>query len=434
MSYPGYFDDLSAPLLDRRGGQSSARSFGSRIVQLPVKDIAAEAISIFQSKNADGTYPLVLIPDHRSMTSYTLSIPTGCACLLQRFGKDVGIAPPGLHFMPPYYRVAYVVTQQACTYQAPVKECPTADNVRVSVDIVVVFTIRDPIAFVRRLGASRFDLMLSGCIQEGIRFLVRTQTFDTVYFLRGNRADSMITLLNRKFEELGVLFSNVTVRNVVIPAQLAASLENTTELRKAMEKLKREQEFQIGEIRRQSEITLEELKRAIERTIVAENGKKKHALLQREQKKVKAEEERSTALIQADEMTKVQKLEADAELQRVKIEIESYRIEAVSKAQSESGARRVQADIDHQMIVTGAEAEYKQLMGDAKAIELDAVVEAENAKRYVAKRVHTIVMKEREILAEMAASKSIKRLTGRAADDLIEGLTEGRLRGKEEEW
>jgi len=133
-------------------------------------------------------------------------------------------------------------------------------------------------------------------------------------------------------------------------------------------------------------------------------------------------------------MTKVQKLEADAELQRVKIEIESYRIEAVSKAQSESGARRVQADIDHQMIVTGAEAEYKQLMGDAKAIELDAVVEAENAKRYVAKRVHTIVMKEREILAEMAASKSIKRLTGRAADDLIEGLTEGRLRGKEEEW
>merc|ERR1719436_1429612 len=123
---------------------------------------------------------------------------------MQRFGKDVGIAPPGGAFRAPFYRIAYVVTQQSCTYNAPVKECPTSDNVRVGVDVVIVFMIRDPSAFVYKLGAVHFDQLLSGAVDEGIRLLVRQQTHQTVRTLRGNRADKMLTHLNKKFETSGV--------------------------------------------------------------------------------------------------------------------------------------------------------------------------------------------------------------------------------------
>ncbi|CAK0850724.1 unnamed protein product [Prorocentrum cordatum] len=130
------------------------QSVHSRCVQQDVSRIS-DAVSKFSEKGERGEIPLVLIPAHRSPfsgTGWWLTIPTGCYCLMQRFGKDVGLAPPGGSLKPPFYRIAYIVTQQSCTYNAPVLECPTSDNVRVSVDMVITFMIRDPSKFVYKLG------------------------------------------------------------------------------------------------------------------------------------------------------------------------------------------------------------------------------------------------------------------------------------------
>lgn len=389
----------------------------------------ADAVSTFSSTQAGGgstQIPLVLIPKHRSWMSFWLTVPTGCYCLMQKFGRDCGIAPPGGSIKLPYWRISYVVTQQSCTYNAPVKECPTSDNVRVSVDLVIVFMIRDPQAFVYKLGAVKFDQLLSGAVDEGIRMLVRSQNHQTVWTLRGARAESILTHLNNKFEGTGVLFNNCTITAVVLPPALASSLQSTTELRKAMEKTKREQEYEIGEIKRKSDIELEELKRKNEQTVVTEHGRKKRAGLQHEEKMVKAGQDRQVAVIQAQEKTQVNKAEATALLARTNIEVQRYRVETISKAEAEAEAKRVAADIHYENTTLNAEAEKTKFLGDAKAINMDAEAEKATSQQLRKKRLFELDLREKEILNKLA-EKGNFNLIGEPGDKMVDAVMTGRF-------
>uniref|UniRef100_A0A7S1SFK6 Band 7 domain-containing protein n=1 Tax=Alexandrium catenella TaxID=2925 RepID=A0A7S1SFK6_ALECA len=407
---------------------SQQRTFHSRCVQLNVGSIS-DAVSIFSKKNERGEVPLVLIPAHRSPfsgTGWWLTIPTGCNCLMQRFGKDIGIAPPGGSVKPPFYRIAYIVTSQSCNYNAPVKECPTADNVRVGVDVHIVFNIQNPQDFVYKLGAVHFDQLLSGAVDEGIRVLVRAQTHQTVRMLRGNRADTLLSMLNKKFDDSGVKFQNCTITQVELPQSLEQSLEHTTELRKAMEKTKREHDFMMGEIQRKCDMDLEELNRKNEQTIVMEQGRKKRAELNHEQRLVKEEELTSTAMIEAQQRSKVGSMEVNAMLERTKVEVEQHRLETISRAEADAEARRVQADIDYEKALMTATAEKERLVGEAEAIRLDAQAEAESSQHLIHKRRHELTMREKDVLMQLA-SKTDYNLIGNPGDRLVDAMMSGHL-------
>ena len=58
-----------------------------------------------------------------------------------------------------------------------------------------------------------------------MRVLVRECSHDTVYGLRGERADSLLKLLNNKFESSGVNFSDCKITSVWLPDILSVSLE-----------------------------------------------------------------------------------------------------------------------------------------------------------------------------------------------------------------
>jgi len=404
------------------------KSAHSRCVQQDISSIS-DAVSRFSEKSERGEIPLVLIPSHRSPfsgTGWWMTIPTGCYCLMQRFGRDVGIAPPGGSLKPPFYRIAYVVTQQSCTYNAPVLECPTSDNVRVSVDMVITFMIRDPSKFVYKLGAVHFDQLLSGAVDEGIRLLVRSQSHQTVRTLRGNRADSMLASLNEKFAESGVVFSNCTITAVVLPEALEQSLETTTSMRKAMEKTTREHEFEMGEIQRKSQLELEGLKRNHEQAIVKENGNKKMAELSREKGLVKCAELLSTATIEAEQQAQVLKMETTAKCERTKVEMQRARVEQISRAEADAEARRVQADIGYEKAQMTAEVEKQRFVGEAAAIRLDSQAEAKASQHLTHKRRHELEMREKEVIMRLA-QKANYNLVGAPGDRLVDGMMQGSL-------
>lgn len=410
--------------------RDSIKSVHSRCIQQDINSIS-EAVSRFSEKNERGEIPLVLIPAHRSPfsgTGWWLTIPTGCYCLMQRFGKDVGLAPPGGSLKPPFYRIAYIVTQQSCTYNAPVLECPTSDNVRVGVDMVITFMIRDPSKFVYKLGAVHFDQLLTGAVDEGIRLLVRSQSHQTVRTLRGNRADSMLASLNEKFAESGVVFSNCTITAVVLPEQLEESLEKTTAMRKAMEKTTREHEFEMGEIQRKSQLELEGLKRNHEQAIVKENGNKKMAELNREKGLVKAEELLSTARIEGAQQAQVLKMETTAKCERTKVEMERSRVEQISKAEADAEARRVGADIQYEKAQMNAEVEKQRYIGEAEAIKLDSQAEAKASQHLTHKRKHELEMREKDVIMKLA-QKANYSLVGPPGDRLVDGMMVGTLGG-----
>jgi len=390
-----------------------------------------DAVSAFNHKNATGQFPLVMIPAHRTPfagTGWWLTIPTGCHCLLQRFGKNVGVAPPGGSIKPPFYRIAYIVNSQSCTYNAPVKECPTSDNVRVGVDVVLQFNIRDAEAFVYNLGAVHFDQLLSGAVDEGIRRLVRNESHQTVRTLRGNRAESMLLMLNKKFEDAGVSFGNCTITAVILPDQLESSLEHTTEMRKSMIKAVRDHEFLMGEIDRKVDMDLEERNRKNEQTIVTETGKKNREEMRRAQQQVKSNELTMTAMSEANQAAQVKQIEIKAGFARCKVDMERSRVETLSKAEADAEAKRVQADIAFEKAQMNAIAEKDRLLGDGEAIKLDAAAEATATQHLHHKRKHELEMREKDILMKLA-QKCNYNLVGEPGDRLVGALMSGHLAG-----
>ena len=147
--------------------------------------------------------PLVLVP-HRTSCSWYMVIPDGVHVIMHRFGKDMGPQIPGFRILPPWYKVAFLVSKQSCAYNAPVMNCPTRDNVMVQVDLTLVFRITDANDFVYKLGALKFNSLLRSAAEESIRGLVRGVTHDKVYELRGSRASEFIGNLNEKFKRFGI--------------------------------------------------------------------------------------------------------------------------------------------------------------------------------------------------------------------------------------
>lgn len=472
----------------------------SRCMQLPVKDVAKEALSLFSSKNEDGDIPLVLIPEQRTCLSWFVSIPTGCYCLMQRYGKDIKEASPGLNFMPPFYRISHVVTRQACTYNVPVQKCPTADNVMVHVDLVVIFNISDPRQFIYRMGAAQFDQLLSAACEEGVRMLVRScyasssesspasprnvidsslppppttmdngtppppsesppllpgaidnednQTSHTiesvpeiedksvhedaerkrknVLELKGGRAELLFSLLNSKFKDCGVYFSDCKVTGVWLPDELSTSLEAVTEMQKKLEKFTKGHEFEMMKIRQESEMALMEIRQKNEQIVVSENGKKKRAEIEREQRIVNSESLLKVAVIEAQQSADIAKYKAEAALERKQKEMDKYLIELTAAAGSRAETQTLEADLQYEMGIIAAEADLQKLLVESKAVALEGEVEAFAAECVKQKRSFEMCMQERETLAEIALKRQFN-LIGTFGDWIISAILGGSL-------
>lgn len=96
-----------------------------------------------------------------------------------------GLLEPGMYCCYCSYKSIYaMVTKNTIRFDAPIKNCPTKDNVRVTVDVSINFHIgtreddparleEDVKNFIYYLGPKRLEEMLEDESQESIRNLVR---------------------------------------------------------------------------------------------------------------------------------------------------------------------------------------------------------------------------------------------------------------------
>merc|ERR1719171_3366672 len=267
---------------------------------MSVDNLARDALSMFSKGGGGDDVLLVLVPKSRGAFPL-LKIPEGCNSLLQSWGKNIGSGNPGLMPAAPWTRIAYCVTRQSCTYSAPVKRCPTRDNVMVAADILVIFNISNAADFVYKLGAANFDMMLSGSLEEALRKQIRNMDHTEVLALRGSKASDLLDVLNGKFQEMGVVFTDCKVVDVELPRVLVENHSYAKEMEITMSNLERDHRFQMGEIERQADISVRGVQRAAEATIVTENGKKKQAQLMMEQRVQKMEEQKRVQVITAEQ-------------------------------------------------------------------------------------------------------------------------------------
>lgn len=170
----------------------------------------------------------------------------GTTGILSRYGEIVGTLEPGRHYLWwPWEKVEFVVdTSTEVPYTAPVLACPTRENVPLkAIEFFLKFRIEDPIAFVRHIGASNFDLVLSSAVQDAIRQRSRRVQTERAYDLRGSDVGDMQTYLNRQMSRYGVRIIGANIPDVQLPDQYQQHLATREKVAKEQEAYSREWEL-----------------------------------------------------------------------------------------------------------------------------------------------------------------------------------------------
>lgn len=322
-----------------------------------------------------GLYPL-----------FVLRIPSGVHALMTKHGKYIGIVRAGRHILPPWYRVAYMVTQQSTGYNAPVKDCPTSDNVMVKVDLVLVFHVSDPEKFVYMLGAEKFGALLASAAEEAIRGLVRAVSHHQAYELRGKGANEMIASLNAQFQTYGVAFTTATVTNVVLPNELASALENQTVIEAKKKEQEKTQEYKLRVLQDQEALNRAELNKQNERMAADEEAKREREKIMKETVEIEALKEKRVAEILAQQEASVAELKAEGKLKAARLEAEMLTVTATAESEAaekltaqrayelESERLRVLGGIasNRNIVISGDNGDnlIAQIVGAAKGMKL----------------------------------------------------------------
>jgi len=248
-----------------------------------------------------------------------IEIEQGTTGVLSRYGKIVDTLNPGRHYLwRPWEKVEFVVdTATEIPYLAPVVSCPTQENVPLkSIEFFLRFRIEDPVAFVRTLGASNFDMVLSSAVQDAIRQRSRQIRTERAYDLRGSDVEDMRAYLNRQLTSYGVRILGANIPDVQLPGQYQQHL--ATRERVAKELVAYEREWEL--IRKQRIDTL---------LMEIERVKK-----ERDARLIEVKEAQNKARQDVARMLEEQQTEA----QRVRLEIETRGRVMLTEAESEAAA------------------------------------------------------------------------------------------------
>ena len=250
-------------------------------------------------------------------SSLLIEIEEGTTGILSSWGKIVRTLEPGRQYIwRPWEKVEYIVdTATEVPYTAPVSSSPTAEGVPLkSIEFFLKFLIVDPVLFVRRIGASNFDIVLSSAVQDAIR--QRSRSIHTVeaYSLRGSDVSDMQKILNDTMARYGVRITGANIPDVQLPDQYQQNL--ATRERIAKELSAYEKEWDLTRKRRKDTLELE-----IEQ-----------ALKERDARKIAVNE----AVNRARQDVALMLQEREAEAEKIRLDIEAAGQAKLKSAENEA--------------------------------------------------------------------------------------------------
>ena len=373
-----------------------------KVVQERCSSNLTRAISAFGTISPSGTIPIVLCPRKRGLSLF-ITIPTGVTAILASSGADMGEVPPGTHFAPPWVHVLYMVPNQACTYNYDVVACPTEDNVMVEVDLTLVFRITNARQFCLGLGAKKFDDMLKAVCEEAIRTMVRKANHKVVYELRGSAGDELLNIMNKAFQEFGIIFVNSTITNVLLPNEVAAALQRITQLNQNIKEHKKSHEFEVKRLNDEHDLSLQELRLQNERMEAELEAEKVRLVIDLDTKKAEMEKQKELAIIKAQESRNVGIRAVTAELVNEKINAETRKENHVQKAKVSASKKILEAEHWSENKKIASEGELIEAQNRAKVLVLEGEAE---------KQASECMKEQRQFHLRMLATESFKELSG----------------------
>lgn len=167
--------------------------------------------------------------------------------IILRLGKFNRMAGPGPIFLLPWIDRAYRVDTRVITMDVPRQEMMTRDNVPVTVDAILLFTVVDPRLAV--LNIENFARTTSLIAQTSLRSTIGQAELDELLSQRDRINQHLQTVIDQQTEPYGIKVNAVEVRDVSLPETMkrAMAAQAEAEREKRAKVINAEGEFQAAE-------------------------------------------------------------------------------------------------------------------------------------------------------------------------------------------
>mmetsp|Transcript_51741 Transcript_51741/g.123144 ORF Transcript_51741/g.123144 Transcript_51741/m.123144 type:complete len:472 (-) Transcript_51741:363-1778(-) len=393
---------------------------GTTLVTLPINHLrdAHELVGM----EIEGYTPITLVPSRSRdrcccMPCCWVSVPSGFGAMVSRFGAEVEgngedktFSPGGKCFMP-WWRVDRLVTRQLVIFDTPIKECRTKDHIVVTIDVLIVFEIKDAVKFTYGLGPEKLDDLLRASQEEVLRDLASKTEVESINDLRGSATEGYVEQMNKQFEEFGVMIHHFTVKNVEMPSDMAQDFEDKTLFTSKTKET--EMKLNFDKQRLNHEEARAKLKEECDNAKMAqeEQAVTAKAQLTKEVRELEASTAKDIAILDAEIEAEVQAIVAQSELELAKTAAEQRqnKLEMETKVNVEVESLEAKTE----MYVRERKSKSK-MEGAAKACEgKKALAEAEgaSASAFAARRAYEQEMKRLDVLESLTKCKDLTIIT-----------------------
>jgi regulator of protease activity HflC (stomatin/prohibitin superfamily) len=152
-------------------------------------------------------------------------VPEGTQAVLAERGRFLRVTGPGVQRVPPTVTVTHLVTTREIPFGTLVRAIPTADDVRVDIEVLFTFKIEDPGKFVYNTTAPDFDAVCLGSAQATVREIARSIKSEGVLDMVGRESEVIRDALSSALELYGVRVTRVLVVRVDPPPDFLATRE-----------------------------------------------------------------------------------------------------------------------------------------------------------------------------------------------------------------
>jgi regulator of protease activity HflC (stomatin/prohibitin superfamily) len=141
-----------------------------------------------------------------------------------RGGSFVGIDQPGWHFQIPFVDTVIGVNVIERSGTIENLAAMTADDVTMDVSLLYTYRVADPVRF--QLEVLDPEVIVAGFVQGTLRDLVNTRMMDEVMHSRAEINQALMTELQKKENQYGVIFILVQIQNASPPEEVVAAIKN----------------------------------------------------------------------------------------------------------------------------------------------------------------------------------------------------------------
>jgi regulator of protease activity HflC (stomatin/prohibitin superfamily) len=156
---------------------------------------------------------------------FFIRVPEGAWGLAARRNRQEKTFLPGNYVVMPWLTLTHLVARREFVFDAPVAAAPSAEGVRVDVDVLASLRIVDPARFVYQVSVADFDQFTQAAIQDGVRSLVRGMTALEALDIGSDQATQLKAGIGKLTGPFGVEVSAVAFTRVGIPSDMTTSFE-----------------------------------------------------------------------------------------------------------------------------------------------------------------------------------------------------------------